>query len=466
MTKKEYKYVVLGAGLSGLYTAYLLSRHYPGDVLVLEKEPQTGGVLSAVVRNGFSYGFLSYGICGGIAASLRAFPEVPGGISGEEEASEKLRIGNSYIPYPIDVARMLAGLGVAESALWLMSYLNQRVLMRRDRHLTCAGHMIHKAGVRAYRRIYEQHARKISGIPPSLLAVTAANRTMALCSPSSVLRATFDRILHSGRISSSYRGGISAIPRLLEDTVVGSGSSLCCNVSSFSVHCEEGSRHIEFLCGHTWHRAGFEKLISTVPLDELAGIFPTETADVKSSYPLIWRGLRVAYLHVSSPGLAKEETYHFPEQAYIFERVSVIKSASGMTCNGKDISCLRCEIPYMPGDTTGCMSDEALYERCAKDLLKARLIDVNVSSDNELNFVAEVPAAYPVHTYSREKSLASLLFMFARHCPYLYIGGRLGLFADFGIDSAVEMSMRMSQYILEEKTPLQWYSNALPFLRD
>jgi len=53
--KKEYKYIIIGAGIAGLHIGALLSQH--GKVLILEKAKEIGGRAIVVEKEGFKLDF-------------------------------------------------------------------------------------------------------------------------------------------------------------------------------------------------------------------------------------------------------------------------------------------------------------------------------------------------------------------------------------------------------------------------
>ncbi len=62
MENLKYKFVVIGAGVSGLSTAYELSKTYPNDVFVLEKDRKVGGLCKTINRNNAFYDLGSHRI--------------------------------------------------------------------------------------------------------------------------------------------------------------------------------------------------------------------------------------------------------------------------------------------------------------------------------------------------------------------------------------------------------------------
>ena len=53
MMQKYYDAVVIGAGCAGLAAAAALRKNGVADVLILEKDEETGGILNQCIHNGF-----------------------------------------------------------------------------------------------------------------------------------------------------------------------------------------------------------------------------------------------------------------------------------------------------------------------------------------------------------------------------------------------------------------------------
>jgi protoporphyrinogen oxidase len=196
MENLKYKFVVLGAGISGLTTAYEISKIYPGGVLVLEKEPQVGGLCKTISSNGAFYDLGSHRIHRD--SGKRAFElikEICKGSLIKNTRKGKLRIKGAYVAYPITSIRFLFGIGVVESFLCAVSLfksiVSQRLFKRSTgpKELNYESYLIRKAGRRAYKLFYEPYARKVWGRPPDSISIDAVKKRVSMMRPARFLQA-------------------------------------------------------------------------------------------------------------------------------------------------------------------------------------------------------------------------------------------------------------------------------------
>jgi protoporphyrinogen oxidase len=166
--KGKYKFIILGAGVSGMSTAYTLSRVYPREVLLLEKEGEVGGLCRTITANNNRYDLGSHRIHPNSAErSLGFMRDICAPTIIKNKRSGKLRLKRSYIDYPITSIQMIAGIGLVESFLCALSLIKSWIeynFLRRNRDgkiLDYRSYLIRKAGLRGYRIFYEPYARKV-----------------------------------------------------------------------------------------------------------------------------------------------------------------------------------------------------------------------------------------------------------------------------------------------------------------
>ncbi len=471
MVKSRYRFVVLGAGVSGLASACRLAEEYPGEVLVVEKEPRVGGLLRTVERNGARYDLGSHRIHRDPSErAFRLIQEVCPEKIIKNERCGKLRLKKSYIDYPITSFQMFRSIGLFESGLCGVSLLKNRLLSRLKKSSALTerdnyeDYLTRRAGLRAYRLFYEPYARKVWGGEPSWISTTAVKKRISMVSPTLFLK---DMITHyAGRSKNNYyyyiRGGMSGLAEALAGRIRDRGGEIVTGVGDFSLRLGGGEKAIQFTAGSA-REAEFETLISTIPIDELLIKLGPPEDILRQVERIIWRGLRLVYLHVEGEPLLQGESFYFPELEYVFGRVSVPKRFDPAMQPGTGQIALTCEVPCSEGDALWNVPADDMYEMCLASLRKASLIRRNQRGLREKNFIVHLPKIYPVYRVGWEDVIQSLLSYSAREHPSVYISGKPGLFLHNNIDQSMEIGLSVADHVSGGASAADWIARLNAF---
>ncbi len=464
MLKTKYPFVILGAGVSGLTSAYQLSKRFPGDVLVLEKERQIGGLLRTVNRNGARYDLGSHRIHKNPSPhAFRIIQEVCPGKIVKNERGGKLRLKKSYIDYPITSFQMFRSIGLIESGLCAVSLIHNRVVARLKKDIPSEdkdnyeGYLMRRAGKRAYRLFYEPYARKVWGGEPSLISTTAVKKRISMLSPTLFLK---DMISHyTGRSRDGYyyyvQGGMSVLAESLGGRIRERGCPVVTGVADFSLRMEPGKKTIEF-ASPSPSAVEFDTLITTIPLDDLFRKLSPPASILRQVQSITWRGLRLVFLHVEGEPLLDGESFYFPELAYPFGRVSIPKRFDPAMQPGQGLTALTCEIPCAENDSLWKTPDGRMFELCMEGLRKAALVSKDQNCLPEKSFTINLPKIYPVYRIGWDKNVQSLLSYSAERYPFIYFSGKPGLFLHCNIDHSMDIGTSVAEVIDQGGSARQW----------
>jgi len=471
MRKSRCRFLILGAGVSGLASAVRLSESFPGEVLVVEKEDQVGGLLRTVERNGARYDLGSHRIHKD--SSQRAFrliQEVCGDIIVRNKRGGRLRLKKSYLDYPITSFQMFRSIGLFESGLCAASLLKNRLLsgLRKDAASTegdnYESYLIRRAGRRAYRLFYEPYARKVWGGEPSLISTTAVKKRISMTSPTLFLK---DMMVHYTRRSkNSYyyylRGGMGGLAEALAQRIREQGGEIMTGVRDFSLSLSGQGKAIRFPAGEN-PGAEFETLVSTIPIEELLAKFDPSENVLRQVEKIGWRGLRLVFLHIEGEPRLKGESFYYPELAYVFGRVSVPKRFDGAMQPESGLTALTCEVPCSQNDELWNTPAEEMYELCLESLRKGSLIGRNQRSRSERNFIIDLPKIYPLYRVGWDEIIKSLLLYSAEKHPFAYFSGKPGLFLHNNIDHSIEIGLSLAADIIAGASPRDWIARLSAF---
>jgi len=464
---RHYSYVVLGAGLSGLTTARELSRAKPGEVLVLEREDQPGGLCRTITRQGARYDLGSH----------RIHPSIPDNIARYlcdlsrtkwliNPRDGKLRLRRQYIGYPINSLGFLKGLGLLESAACALSLSWARLkstLSPASANLcwNYETYLKRYAGARAYRLFYEPYARKVWGCEPSQITTEAVKKRISMTCPLEILRAIF----RGGGNGHKYYyppNGIGSLADALSSEVCDSGSTLVMRVADIRIQVEGSARWITYSDGTSRHTVSFDKLVTTIPLDDATALLDQGNALQSIRQAMRWGGLRVAYVHVRQQPLITGETSYFPELEYIFGRVSIPRRFSPAMQPDDTFTSFVCEIPCTEHDAVWQLSPGELGDRCLADLVKAGLLTCPQNLPGR-DFVVNLPKVYPLYDLTWSDTVKRQLEYLNAQYPFVYASGRAGLFLHCNLDHSVRIGLEAARAVLDGVSSRDWHRHTNAF---
>lgn len=469
MKKIKCRFVVIGAGVSGLTAAYKLSQDHPGNVVVIEKERKVGGLSKTINVNNSFYDLGSHRIHYKVRKkAFRLIQELCNKKLMKNKRGGRLRIGNSYINYPISSVQFIVGIGFIQTFLCALSLLKSRIYHSffntkiKKEELNYESYLIRNAGRRAYKLFYEPYARKVWGCDPSTISITAVKKRISMVKPTRFLKDILAKSLKKTERNDYYyylKDGIGYFADILEKNLLDNKAGVYKNVDDFRLILNDNNRKIIYSNQHEEIEIEFEKLISTIPLEELVLKLNPPEDIVKIADRIKWRDLKLAYLHIKGNVLMKGETFYFPELKYIFGRVSIPKRFSSIMQPDDAYTSFVCEVPCGESDRLWNMADKNIYDLCFKDLINAGLLDNKAAHIPGKNFIINTSKVYPLYIKGWQKNVSLLLEYLGENFDFIYTSGKQGFFLHCNFDHSINIGLSLEDYIKRGKPPKEWYSN-------
>ncbi|MFH0753824.1 MAG: FAD-dependent oxidoreductase [Candidatus Omnitrophota bacterium] len=460
---KKYKFVILGAGLNGLSVAYELSKEHPGEVCVLEKEGQVGGMAKTIVRQDRCYDLGSHRIHAQVSREIFQYLEE---FVGEDLISNvrggRLRIKDKYIEYPIKPAQFFTTIGLRNLGSFIFSLIYNRcrgllAAGRPDQGNTYEGYLRKQVGDRVYGLFYEPYAKKIFGLPPAEISITAVKKRMSLLSPFGFVKNMLVRHFVGAKPDRYYyfKNGIGELAQELECRLADRHVDIFKGVREFVLNGDKDIKEIRWLSLDGRQEViRYEKLVSTIPVDVLCQKLAFKGCVDQN----MWRGLRLVFLHINQAPALSGETFYFPELKYPFGRVSIPQRFFvGMQPAHGDVSYV-CEVPCTQGDALWQMDDQALGRMCHQGLIEANLVTGSSRMNEGLNFTLKIPEVYSVYFLGWEERMQQMVDFLDQQYADIYTCGRLGLFLHCNIDHAIEMGQQLAAGLLRGMTSREWHA--------
>lgn len=468
--KKEIKYVILGAGLNGLTTAYALTQKEPGQVMLIEKNPQVGGLCQTISRQDSRFDLGSHRLHKSLLPrSGQLIQDLVGKLLMKNVRGGQLRLNNRYMTYPITSFQFLRAIGLIESIKIAHSLFKERLRSKFRSFAPGAlnnyeDYLIYFAGKRAYKIFYKPYAQKVWGIDPHSISTTAVKKRVSMTHPLSIFLHIFRNIFQRQTTQYYYyfKGGIGTLVERLESEVLRQKGIIRLNCSDYTIHTDAQCPYIE-IHGNNPQIIACEKIIATIPFRELLKRIQSAPRFIAASPGLQWRGLKLVYLKVKGEPQQTGETFYFPELRYPFGRVSLPRRFDAdMHQDDADVNWFVCEVPVGISGIWD-LPDQDLYRACFQGLLQAALIDPHCIMDEQQTFAIYLEHVYPVYTKSWQTILKQELESLAEQFPYLYCSGKLGLFLHNNIDQTMELALTLVDALHAQQNPKEWVNQALTF---
>ena len=460
---------ILGAGPAGLALALKLrQRPDPPRVVVIEEEPQVGGLATSFLHEGipFDYGsrYLSDAVRADILADVQA-------LLGEDllyrQRQARALIEGRFLDYPIDTRDLMKEMPLKFALRFGRDLLSAPTRRMQPNATSYAEVLLSSLGPTLCEAFYFPFAQKLWGLPPDELAAGQALRRVAADNAIKLPQRMPWALpgTEAPSVGHHYyypRHGLGQISLAMARQVRKLGGEIYLSTEIPRVDVKNGRVIVLWLAPREEGASAIEGgsirpdvVFSTIPVSNLiAMIYPPPPAIIRERVgQLRYRAMRFCYLILGVDRLTPYDTHYFPQADLCFSRVSEPKNYVG-TEEPRGRTGLCAEIPFSPGEPVDSASEEELAEMVLGDLARAGL-DV-ADAPLEHAFTRRCEQAYPVHDLSMAENLA------AAHDHLATIGNlvSLGRQADF-VHDALHHTLEMAYVAAEcleddEKGGVRW----------
>lgn len=425
--------IILGAGITGLVSAYYLSKKY--NVIVLEKENFVGGTAASFKYKNFT---LDYG-------PHKLYTELPGIMEEIKNVCPLIKVkkknsiylNGNYYDFPLKISQIMAKMPFVAISAGLDIIAKSLSKKPDDSY---ENFLINRFGKTLYNLSFKNYAYKIWNSDPKELDLELAKKRVAISNIFQLIKSVLFK--DTKKISAEYfyypDNGMSQLFASLTKKIIKNNGKILLRQKIKEIKIKNNM--VEYIRLEKTRIKKPDYIISTIPLDSLSEILcPKITISSKIKY----QGLNIIYFILNKPKALNDCWIFFPEKKLIFQRVSEQKAFSPNTC---------------PKDKTVIMVEttKKLTKKTINEII-SQLEDINVLKKSEIEefFVKSIKKAYPIYKKGFLKDL-NMLIDKAESIDNLYLLGRQGLFNYNNMDQCWDMALKITKQIEENKTKKDW----------
>jgi protoporphyrinogen oxidase len=445
--------VVLGGGPAGLAVAHELSANGT-RVTVLERNRYVGGLAATFKYQGFKFDLGGHRWFTKNEDLNNWFRRLMSGELMLVNRISRIYHDGQYYNYPIRLKEILTKSSpstiacVASSFLW--SSLKQAAI--DPPILTMEEAYTAQFGAKLYSMFFQRYSEKVWGRPCTELSpdwVAQRSRGLsiwslardALLGPRKDVVSLIDQFMYPrdgyGRISE----------RMAEDIAAAGNEVLLGSAVVRILHHRPGEIEVVYNQDGKEHSARADHIVSTIPLGRLVLMLkpdcdPTVAAAASS---LEFRDLITVNLILKRKQVSIDTWLYIQDTDIIFGRMHEPKNWSPAMVTDDDHTSLVLECFCSEGDHLWKMSDEAIGQRCVRDLVeKLHFIEEGEVEDM---LVIRTKGAYPVYDLEYQKKISTVQTHLQTYSG-IHTVGRGGTFRYNNADHSIEMGLILARKLL------------------
>ncbi|MBN3037905.1 MAG: FAD-dependent oxidoreductase [Candidatus Omnitrophica bacterium] len=432
---KEQKFIILGAGLSGLSAAYFLKEDY----LIFEKESTPGGLCRSRHIKGYTFDYDGHLL----HFKNKAMLELVRRLLGRELISVKR---NSWVASFGDFTRYpfqanLYGLPRHIVKECIFGFLDARLngYMHRSDYDNFKHWIIHTFGEGIAKHFMLPYNNKFWTVPAQRLTCEWVKNYIPVPTIKDVLNGTIaqskKRFGYNAKFWYPLNGGIERLVLAFQKQIKG---------EIYTQHqvtqIDLDRKNVTF---QNEKKLKFENLISTIPLPEMLKLIPRLPTKIKTALgKLRYSSIFCLNLGIARGNLSDKHWIYFPEKKFVFFRVGFPSSfSSEVVPQGK--SSIYAEVSYSPNRPP---DKEYLSDRILEDLAKAGIL--SCADAIEVCDPLDIKYGYIIYDHNYKANIKTIQEYLNQH--HVYLIGRYGRWKYMAMEDAILDGKNIAQRIRGE----------------
>lgn len=449
------KVAIIGAGPAGLTAAYLLAKQGNIDVQIFEKAPEyVGGISRTESYKGYHFDIGGHRFFSKSQEVEDFWTEILGDELLERPRSSRIYYNHQFFSYPLMAGEALRKLGIIESGLCMLSYLQTKISPIKNPK-NFEEWVSNEFGKRLFRIFFKTYTEKVWGIPCSEISADwAAQRIKGLSLSSAIKNALFPPKKGKGQIKTlidSFRYpkyGPGQMWETCKTKAVAMGAK---------IHMGQGVDGLSQEHDNTWflHTSNgqqfgpFDHVISSAPLREIVQSIenPIAVAVQKAAASLGYRDFLTVVLILKDKKVFNDNWIYIHDPSVKVGRVQHFKSWSPYMVPDDTMVCYGLEYFCFEGDGLWNSSNEELAALGKKEL---ESIGLAKATDVVDSYVVRQPKAYPVYDQAYQEHV-EVIKEGLQQFPGLILVGRNGMHKYNNQDHSMMTAMLAARNIIAGK---------------
>ncbi|MDO8725116.1 MAG: FAD-dependent oxidoreductase [Candidatus Methanoperedens sp.] len=447
--------VILGAGIAGLSAGYRLSEASI-PLTIIEKESIIGGMSSCFKYKDYTLDYGPHKIFTRMDDIMEKIRNLIGKDLLTVPKKSRIRLSGKYYNFPVGVKELLTGMpftGLSCGMGYMLAAMKAMIIKSNDD--SYEEYIINRFGKGTFNLVFKPYAEKIWGHPGELSASLAKSRVAIPSIAELVIRmvsGNSNKPAISADVFYYPKNGVIEISEKLAEKIEAKNKSILNKTVPVQIDTQSNMVTVRNETGQT--SVKYSSIISTIPIDELINLLKPKAPDtvILASKSLKHRNLVLIYMVIKQPRLFEDSFIFYPEEKYIFNRLSEQKGFSEFMISGnKTVLCV--EITCAENDEKWNASDEVLFKKAIEGLKDVEIIGPD--TEIEEYFVKRLTNAYPVYAINYQQNLEVILD-FLDSLGNIYVVGRQGIFNYCGMADAMDMGFTAAEQIISEGNGFAW----------
>ena len=444
---KKSKVGILGAGLSGISLAYFLQNSEKiGQIEILEKECETGGLCRSFKFNGINYDIGPHILFSKDKDILKFIIDLLGNNVHQLKRSNRILYKGRFVKYPFE--NDLSALPEKDKMYCLNAFLNNPYENYKAKNML--QFFLKTFGEGITNCFLTPYNKKIWKFDPAFMDTQMVDRIPKPPKEDIIKSAEgipTEGYLHQLFFNYPKAGGIASLIKAFVDKLNTKVKIIC----DYSVNHVSKNNNKWLVKDTSGEERKYDLIISTIPIQELnRAMSDTLPYYIKTAVDgLKYNSIVICTLNVIKANLGDNFAITIPDEEIIFHRVSNLDFLGYNHTSYNKSTNLLVEITYRKGDLVDKMTNNEIKHRVVEDLYKLRLIN---NRNNCISFeIRRFEYAYVIYDLNHRKNMLTIRAFYEKQLR-IHLCGRFGEFEYLNMDAIIKNSMEKSNVILGKET--------------
>lgn len=436
------KTVILGAGLSGITTAYFLQQHEGyDDIVLLEKEETPGGLCRSIRKDGYIYDIGPHILFSKDKEMLNLMLEVLDE-KNDLKRSNKILYKGTPVQYPFenDLSKL-----PEEDLHYCINAFNNNPYEDYD-----ATNMIQfflktfgEGITNCYLRPYNE---KIWKYDPAFMNTSMVDRIPKPTSEEirrSAAGETVDGYVHQLYFSYPTNGGIEAVPNGFLKRLDPNKCRVEVNSEVVKIQSCEDGYHIYTANGKEYVA---DQVISTMPVQALTKAYEGTTPELeKVVSDLRYNSIAISFVRTPYDLCGENYAYMIADKNVLFHRISKMDFLGDAYHHGEEATYM-VEVTYRANDHIDTMSDQDFRNKIMQGMVDIGF--AKKAEDVDIIDITKYEYAYVIYDLNHTQNMEEIRKFY--EAEGIVLNGRFGNFEYWNMDRILRESFELSKRLTEK----------------